>query len=121
MKNNASTASYRINLQAGDNGVIMGGAVAGVVNPATGKMVDIVAHRYMPYGAATIHSWTVPWPDSGVSSTMKVVNNVDTMVIDWPQIGMTYDRSTYRYGTLIFEAPVLSGIITNIGVSSSNV
>jgi len=114
LKNNAQNVSYRINLQTGENGVVMGGSVGGVVNPATSKMVDLVVHRYMPAGVALIQSWTVPWPDSGVTSCMKVVNNVDTMVIDWPQIGMTYDRSTYRYGTLIFEAPILAGIITQI-------
>jgi hypothetical protein len=114
LKNNAQNVSYRINLQTGENGVIMGGSVGGVVNPATSKMVDFIVHRYMPPGVAVIHSWEVPWADSGVTSCMKVVNTVDTMVIDWPQIGMSYDRSTYRYGRVIFEAPVLSGIITNI-------
>jgi hypothetical protein len=114
LKNNAQNVSYRINLQTGENGVVMGGSVGGVVNPATSKMVDLLVHRYMPNGIAALHSWTVPWADSGITSCMKVVNTVDTMVIDWPQIGMSYDRSTYRYGTLIFEAPVLAGIITNI-------
>jgi hypothetical protein len=114
LKNNAQNVSYRINLQTGENGVIMGGSVGGVVNPATSKMVDFIVHRYMPAGVAVIQSWEVPWADSGVTSCMKVVNTVDTMVIDWPQIGMSYDRSTYRYGTCVFEAPVLSGVITGI-------
>jgi hypothetical protein len=114
LKNNAQNVSYRINLQTGENGVIMGGSVGGVVNPATSKMVDFIVHRYMPNGVAVIQSWEVPWADSGVTSCMKVVNTVDTMVIDWPQIGMSYDRSTYRYGTCVFEAPVLSGVITGI-------
>lgn len=109
-----SANSYRLNLTSGDNGTIMGGAVTGIVNPATGKVVDIGVHRYMPAGTAVIHSWQVPWPDSGVTSTMKVVNTVDTMVIDWPWVDMAYKTSTYRYGTLIFEAPILSGIITAI-------
>ena len=68
----------------------------------------------MPAGVAVIHSTSVPWADSGVTATMKVSNVVDTMVIDWPQIGMSYDQSTYTYGTVVFEAPILSGIITNI-------
>jgi len=114
LKNNAQNVSYRINLQTGENGVMMGGSVGGVVNPSTSKMVDLLVHRYMPNGVALIQSWNVPWADSGVTSCMKVVNNIDTMVIDWPQISMSYIRSTYRYGTLIFEAPVLSGVLTNI-------
>lgn len=109
-----TATSYRANFTTGDNGITVGGAVTGFVNPATGKVVEFSAHRYMPAGVAVIHSTQVPWPDSNVSSTMKVSNVVDTMVIDWPQIGMTYDQSTYTYGTLVFEAPILSGCVTNI-------
>ena len=36
------------------------------------------------------------------------------MVIEWPQIGMTYDISSYQYGTLAFRAPAWSGAITGI-------
>jgi hypothetical protein len=109
-----TATSYRANFVTGDNGVTVGGAVTGFVNPATGKVVDFSAHRYMPAGTAVVHSTSVPWGDSGVTATMKVSNVVDTMVIDWPQIGMSYDQSTYSYGTVVFEAPILSGVVTNI-------
>lgn len=109
-----STNGYRVNLVAGERGVTMGGSVTGIVNPDTSKVVDIKVHRYCPTGVAAIHSWNVPWANSNVSSCMKVVNCLDTMVVDWPQVSMSYLRSTYRIGTLIFEAPVLGGIITSI-------
>ena len=114
IQSQSSATSYRANFVTGDNGITVGGAVTGFVNPATGKVVEFSAHRYMPAGVAVLHSTSVPWPDSNVSATMKVSNVVDTMVIDWPQIGMSYDQSTYTYGTVVFEAPILSGCITSI-------
>ena len=110
----SSSNGYRVNVQTGDNGITAGGAVTGIVNPATGKVIDIMAHRYMPAGVAVLHSRTVPWADSGVTSCMKYSATVDLNLIDWPQIGMSYDSSSYSYGSLMFEAPVLSGCITNI-------
>ena len=114
IKNQGSTGNFRVNLVTGDRGITAGGAVTGITNPSTSKVVDISTHRYMPTGVAVIHSLQVPWPDSNVSATVKVSNVVDTMVIDWPQIGMSNDSSTYTYGTAVFEAPIISGSITNI-------
>lgn len=114
LQNAPSSNAYRVNLIAGDNGVTVGGAVTGIVNPSTSKVVDISTHRYMPPGVAVIAQLQVPWPDSNVTACMKVANVVDTMIIDWPQIGMSYDQSTYTYGTCVFEAPILSGTIINI-------
>jgi hypothetical protein len=115
IKTQGTATSYRLSLVAGDGGSRIGGAVTGITNPSTSKQLEISNHRYMPEGVAVIHSTSVPWADSGVTATMKVSNVVDTMVIDWPQIGMSYDQSTYTYGTVVFEAPILDGIITNIG------
>lgn len=114
IKADGGQSNYRVNLVTGDNGVTAGGAVTGIVNPSTGKVVSISTHRYMSPGVAVIHSLQVPWPDSNVSATIKVSNVTDTMIIDWPQIGMSYDQSTYTYGTAVFEAPIISGTITNI-------
>lgn len=114
IKTQGTATGYRLNVVSGDNGVSIGGAVTGITNPSTSKMVSISNHRYMPAGVAVIHSTQVPWPDSNVTATIKSSNVVDTMVIDWPQIGMSYDQSTYTYGTVVFEAPILSGVITNI-------
>jgi hypothetical protein len=68
----------------------------------------------MPNGVAVLHSTRVPWADSNVSATLKVVNAADTMYVNWPEIGFTRDASTYTLGTACFEAPVLDGIITGI-------
>ena len=77
-------------------------------------MVDVIAHPYMPAGAAIIWSKTLPFPDSGISETTQVVNVTDMNVIEWPVIQMSYDISTYQYGTMIHRAPAWSGAITGI-------
>jgi hypothetical protein len=114
IQNNASTAAYRLNYQTGSDGVVLGSMVQGIQNEATGKFVDFETHRFAPVGTAIIHSKQLPFPDSGVSNTVEVHNVVDTMVLEWPQIGFTYDVSSYIYGSLAFRAPAWSGCITNI-------
>ena len=114
IQSNASNAAYRLTYETGSDGVTLGSLVNAIQNEATGKMVDLVTHRFMPAGTAVIHSKNLPFPDSGVSQTVSAVNVVDTMVIDWPQIGFSYDLSTYTYGTVLFRAPAWSGLITGL-------
>ena len=105
---------YRLNYETGSDGITIGSVVTAIANESTGKMVDVIAHRFCPNGVALVHSTQLPFPDSGVSSTVEAHNVQDLMVIEWPQIGMTYDISSYAYGTLAFRAPAWSGAITNI-------
>lgn len=105
---------YRLNYETGSDGITIGSVVTAIANESTGKMVDIIAHRFCPTGVALVHSTQLPFPDSGVSATVEVHAVQDLMVIEWPQIGMTYDISSYQYGTLAFRAPAWSGAITNI-------
>jgi len=105
--------NYRLQFNTGEGNVI-GGAVSGIANPATGSIAAFKVHRYMPAGVAVIHSTRVPWADSNVSATLKVVNAVDTMIVNWPEIGFSRDSSTYTYGTACFETPVLNGFICGI-------
>lgn len=111
---NSGATNVRINAQIGDNGVVAGSAVASIVNQATGDTVDIIGHRFAPTGVAVIHSTKVPWADSNISATVKVKSVVDNMVLDFPQMGMSYDAQTYFYGTALMQAPVLSGVLLNI-------
>jgi len=109
-----SSTSYRFNYATGSDGVSIGAMVTGVANEATGTMLDLVTHRFIPQGTMVIHQKQLPFPDSGVSQTVEVHNVVDSMIIEWPQIGFTYDISSYTYGSLAFRAPAWSGIITGI-------
>ena len=110
----ASTSSYRLNYDTGSDGVVIGSLVQAIQNEATGKMVDLVTHRFMPAGTALVHTKQLPFPDSGVAATVEAHNVVDTMLIEWPQIAFSYDISSYTFGTLAFRAPAWSGIITGI-------
>jgi hypothetical protein len=109
-----SPTGYRLNYETGSDGFTIGSVVTAIANEATGKLVDVIAHRFMPAGVALVHSTQLPFPDSGVSTTVTANNVVDQMVIEWPQIGMSYDLSTYTYGTLAFHAPAWSGVLTGI-------
>ena len=112
----ANPTGYRLNYTLGADGVAVGSIVNALQNEVTGKMVELVAHPYMPAGVALVHSKTLPFPDSGVSETVQAVNVQDMIVLEWPQIQLSWDISTYQYGTLAFRAPAWSGAITNIAV-----
>jgi len=114
IQTSASTSSYRLNYETGKDGIVLGSLVQAVQNQATGKMVDLVTHRFAPAGVALIHTKQLPFPDSGVAQTVEAHNVVDSMVIEWPQIGFSYDISSYTYGSLAFRAPAWSGIVTGI-------
>ena len=114
MQKNASNAAYRLTYETGADGVTLGSLVNAIQSEATGKMVEFATHRFMPAGTAIIHSKNLPFPDSGVSQTVSAVNVVDTMVIDWPVLGFSYDLSTYTLGTVLFRAPAWSGLITGL-------
>jgi len=114
IQTNASTSSYRLNYETGKDGIVLGSLVQAVQNQATGKMVDLVTHRFAPAGVALVHQKSLPFPDSGVAQTVEAHNVVDSMIIEWPQIGFSYDISSYTYGALAFRAPAWSGIITGI-------
>jgi hypothetical protein len=86
----------------------------GLENQITRKMVSLDVHPWMPAGCAMIRSKTLPVPDSEVSATSAVVNVQEYMSVDWPVIQMTYDQSTYLYGTLVHYAPAWSGLIVGI-------
>lgn len=105
---------YRLNYATGSDGATVGSVITAVQNESTGKMVDVIAHPYLPAGVALIHSSSLPFPDSGVGATVQAVNVQDMLVIEWPQIQLGYDLSTYQYGTLAFRAPAWSGALTGI-------
>ena len=114
IQTSASTSSYRLNYETGSDGIVLGSLVQAVQNQATGKMVDLVTHRFAPAGVALVHQKQLPFPDSGVAQTVEAHNVVDSMIIEWPQIGFSYDISSYTYGSLAFRAPAWSGVITGI-------
>lgn len=113
----ASSANYRLTIDNGEanTGVRLGSIVTGIVNETTGTMVDFEVHPYMPAGCSIIHSETLPVPDSEVSATVEVRNVCDYTAIEWPQMQMSYDTSTYMLGSPLFYAPAWSGTLLGIG------
>jgi hypothetical protein len=105
---------YRTNLVTGDNGVTIGTSVSGFMNAATGKVLDVRAHRFMPKGAALIRSTSIPIPNANIPAPVAAVNVQDYMAVDWPDIQMTYDVSTYQIGTLVHYAPLWNGLLLGV-------
>lgn len=109
----SSSTGIRVNYDGGE-GVIVGNFVTGVKNKATGKVVNLDTHRYMPAGVALIHSTSVPFPDSGVSNTVEYHAPIDFVALEWPVTDLNYSISNYSYGALAFRAPAFSGALTSI-------
>jgi hypothetical protein len=110
-----SSTNYRFTAQIGDNGVVLGGLVTGMQNETTGKdNVPLTVHPYMPAGSILVQSFTLPIPDSRVTSTVIDREVQPFMAIDWPDIQMSWDISTYWFGALVHYAPAWSGSITQI-------
>lgn len=109
-----AASGYRTNTVTGDGSVTMSTTVTGYVNPASSKVLDVRAHRYMPTGVVLIRSTSLPIPNSNITAPSVAVNVQDYMAVDWPQIQMTYDVSTYQIGTLVHYAPSFSGVILGV-------
>lgn len=121
LKLNASTVSYRLVLDSGGtgdsaSGVMIGSTIGGFINQTTGSMANLKVHPYMPLGVSFLRSTSLPAavPDSNITNTAEVRNVQDYMSVDWPVIQMTYDASTYLFGTLVHYAPAWSGLLIGL-------
>ena len=108
-----SSTGFRI-VYDGTSNIAVGNFIDGIRNQATGDMVDLEVHRYMPAGVAMIISDTVPWADSGITNCWEINGVVDTVILEWPQTDLNYAMSSYSYNVLKYAAPGLSACITNI-------
>jgi len=109
-------AGYRIALRESEaiGGVTLGSVVSGIQNQTTGSMVDLNVHPYIYQGTALIRSKSLPVPDSEISNTAEVTNVQDYMAVEWPVMQMTYDQSSYWFGTLVHYAPGWSGMLIGL-------
>jgi hypothetical protein len=96
-------------------GGTVGRVATGIQNMTTGTVVDLTVHPYLPNGVAIFRQKELPFPDSGVASTADFHCVTDWVVLDWPEIQMSYDCSTYCYGTMRHFAPAWQGGISGIG------
>lgn len=114
IKSIGSPNGYRVNTTPSPDGTTLNSVVTALQNEATGSMVDLTVMPYMPAGCSVIRSKSLPMPDSGVSETTQVANVQDLMMLEWPVIQMSYDLSSYMYGSYLHYAPGWSGAITGI-------
>lgn len=112
----ASGTPYRVNVASGsgDADIVGGYRVSRLMNKITGKLVDVTAHRNLEQGNLLAVSWAVPYPTEGIDTPWKLRFVQDMLQVNWPVIQMSYDTSTYAFGVLASQAPVLSGILQGI-------
>ncbi len=109
-----AASGYRTTVQTGDGNVIAGAAVTGHVNPASGTIVDIMAHPDAIAGTALALSRTIKIPASHVPAPVEIRCVQDYAGINWPDVQMTKDSSTYAIQTMLHYAPEHSGLIMGI-------
>jgi hypothetical protein len=109
-----AASGYRTTVVTGDDGVTMSTVVTGYMNPNTARVVDIEVHRYMPSGAVWARTIAVPIQDANVPAAMYAVDVQPYMGVDWPDIQMSYDISTYQVGTVIHAAPGWNGMLLGV-------
>lgn len=112
----ASSSNYRITVDNSNDahGAQLGALVQSIQNEVTGDIVPVTVHPWLPQGNMPIVSWTLPLPDSNVSDVFSVINVVDYSMIEWPVNQLTFDVSSYWYGTFVGYATSFCGAVTGI-------
>jgi hypothetical protein len=111
----ASSSNYRLTIQQSEiGGVTVGDVVTAIVNEVTGKTVNMSIHPWLIQGNVPIVSWNLPIPDTQVTNVFQMVNVQDYMSLQWPVLQLSYDMSSYWYGTMVCYAPAWGGMIGGI-------
>lgn len=111
----SSSTGFRVNIDAdGTGGHQIGQIITAIQNEHTGKLVDMVVHPYWPQGTCSIMTNTLPFPNSEVPSCWEYRNVQDYMGVNWPSMQLSYDFSTYWFGTFFCHAPAWQGSLTGI-------
>lgn len=114
----AGTTGLRMVYDAESQGSkVLGDIVGAIQNESTSKIVDLTVHPYLVQGVAPILTHTLPFPNSNVSSCFEYRNVQDYMGIGWPELQLSYDFSSYWFGTFFSPAPAWQGCITGIAAA----
>jgi len=110
-----AASNYQLRIDQSDTGgYTMGALVSQIQNEATGSVVPIEVHPWLPQGNSLIISDKLPIPDSQVDAVYAVYNVQDFMGIDWPVNQFSYDTSSYWYGAGVCFAPAWLGSVVGI-------
>jgi hypothetical protein len=109
----AGSLPYRIVLDQGGDSTI-GVAVKAIENAATGKVVKVSVHPWLPQGNVLAMSYSLPIASSEIPNVVEIRNVQDYFSVAWPQIQNTFDASIYMYGALVFYAPMFCGLLQGV-------
>ncbi|MES1975776.1 MAG: hypothetical protein V4472_25240 [Pseudomonadota bacterium] len=117
---NETVAAYQFRVQQSEmNALNAGVAVAGIVNPITRSVPELLAHPYLTQGTCAGLSYTLPQTQNNLGNVWENVMVQDYAQIGWPVIDPTFRQSILRLGTLFSPAPVYNFLISGLQASST--
>ena len=109
------SSNYNLMLMPPDqHNAQIGTLVTSVQNEVTGTMMDVTMSPWWPQGTMGIMSWTLPIPDSQVSSVWEMVGPQDFLSVEWPARQFSFDTSSFWMNSLVCYAPQFNGAVTSI-------
>ncbi len=115
-----SVAAYQLRVQQSEMaGVNAGIAVAGVVNPVTRSIPEILIHPYLTQGTAMLMSYTLPQTQNNLGNVVEMAMVQDYAQIGWPVVDPAFRQSILRYGTFFMPAPQYCGLIQGLQQSDT--
>lgn len=115
IKTSSGSTNYRLTLGQPDvHGITVGAVIGTIINETGGGDVTLEVHPYMPQGVAPVLTDQLPMPSEGVTDIWESRNVQDVMAIEWPVVQISYDASTYQYGTFFCRAPGYQGAVVGI-------
>lgn len=111
---NGSAPIFRFNMDNGGNKIDAGAVLGSILNPFTGKLVNIEVHPNMPPGTMLLWSNSVPYPLNDVGAIVQKKCRRDYYSIEWPINKRRYEYGTYFDGVLQCYFPPAFGVINCI-------
>lgn len=109
---NATATRYVIQTDnpTSQNNLLVGNRVTKMLNPTTGRMIDIEIWPFLPQGSIIFGSRSLPYPVPGFDGpTMKVITNQDYFGVDYPPTKANPQYSFADYVDETLEINFLGG------------
>lgn len=115
---NAGPGAQRIMFQSDEAGRLVGGTKIAQYrwkysNTAAPKVIDVMAHPWLPQGAVYFDITTNPYPAAGntIPAVRRIVSLEDHFSIKWPYRKLEHELGVYCFETLEHYIPFASGLI----------
>lgn len=113
-----STAPYmRLDATAGQQNILGGLSIRGVLNPYTQQPVDFVVHPYLPDGCALLWCDNLGqyYPNANIPNPIEMRLKFDYLNVDFARTSLRQEFGIYVSGAPTLRAGFPLGLIQNIG------